>query len=1099
MTVWSIYCLGYVGPVSVEVEGSPPAAPAAPTLTAGDGQLGVSWNAPADNGAAITDYDVRYKTTGASAWTNRPFSGAGTSTTITGLTNGTAYQVQVRAQNSEGESGWSASATGTPVASASPPATPAAPTLTAGDGQLGVSWSAPADNGAAITDYDVRYKTTGASAWTNRPFSGAGTSTTITGLTNGTAYRVQTRAQNSEGESDWSASATATAVDTDFDGVPTPVDPIVTEAATVVSPAEVAATDRVGTLAGNFRVDETGAATYDIPLTVLPGTAGVAPPLSLHYASNRGNGLLGVGWSLSGLSAISRCRQTLGQDKAALPITFSDTDRFCLDGQRLLLATGTYGAADSTYKTEIDSFATVTAKGGTAGHPDSFEVTRKDGSVAVYGGTAAAKHSAWSTAGTATEQVLTWALSQFQDSVGNPIDYTYTADAEGHRVSEINYAYGTGNTAQATLQFTYAARDDDTAGYLAGYVLTNSKRLSRIAVMAGTATVRSYRLGYDEAPYNPSADTLSRLTSVQECVLSTAGTADICLPATTFDWSLPDTAFSTTALSFTMNSEKKWVSVDFNPADINGDGVMDLVWTETKGSKHRIKYALAEEDVTTGQRQLKAATFTTLASYLEYDEDYHPKSWRGNRLRVHTAIIDYNGDGRMDIVVYGDDEGTSKVYVATPQTDSTWQLDGNGTQLFTARYRYADVNSDGLLDAYRLVENKDNNNVLEGYELEVRYLIKASDAEVTSATYYAYGSAVQRSVSFTPSGTSLGEPDLSLVDVNGDGRADLVLSGYAGSSGGLPSWRQRIEVFVQTDTGFDRYGETGGVPLYDPTAPPTQVVFTNVPEGVLSADLNRDGLADLVYFVGRWQYDADEKTYHWGGDWRYRLSTGTGFGAEVALVDTNESSVKADKSPSFYDYNQDGYPDFLWHDWALNRLKVKVWDPAQGGFESTDTTGTALRTGLDADEDYYFTLDVNGDGNADLAYYHEDTFETYLNEAAGRPNLITAISNGLGATTSISYEPLSTTDAYTRAAGVNTTTTTAEHCFSWQGSTQFCWPMTVASLDIASFYEALNDPFAGLNQPVTGTALAPVLELMGPLYVVTRVDGSAPVAVSTGN
>ena len=211
-------------------------------------------------------------------------------------------------------------------------------------------------------------------------------------------------------------------------------------------------------------------------------------------------------------------------------------------------------------------------------------------------------------------------------------------------------------------------------------------------------------------------------------------------------------------------------------------------------------------------------------------------------------------------------------------------------------------------------------------------------------------------------------------------------------------------------------------------------------------------------------------------------------------MDTNESSVKADKSPSFYDYNQDGYPDFLWHDWALNRLKVKVWDPAQGGFESTDTTGTALRTGLDADEDYYFTLDVNGDGNADLAYYHEDTFETYLNEAAGRPNLITAISNGLGATTSISYEPLSTTDAYTRAAGVNTTTTTAEHCFSWQGSTQFCWPMTVASLDIASFYEALNDPFAGLNQPVTGTALAPVLELMGPLYVVTRVDGSAPVA-----
>ena len=292
----------------------------------------------------------------------------------------------------------------------------------------------------------------------------------------------------------------------------------------------MAATDRLGTLPGNFRVDETGAATYDIPLAVLPGTAGVAPPLSLHYASNRGNGLLGVGWSLSGLSAITRCRPTLGQDKQALPMTFSDTDRFCLDGQRLLLQTGTYGAADSTYKTGIDSFVTVTAKGGTAGHPASFEVTRKDGSVSVYGGTEDAKHKARTTADAVSSNVLTWALSQFQDSVGNEINYTYTADADGHRISEINYAYGGGDTARATLRFSYEVRDDDTSGYLAGYVLKNTQRLSRVEVRAGTGTVRSYELGYDAAPYNLSGDTLSRLTSVEECVPGTDGTTDLCRP-----------------------------------------------------------------------------------------------------------------------------------------------------------------------------------------------------------------------------------------------------------------------------------------------------------------------------------------------------------------------------------------------------------------------------------------------------------------------------------------------------------------------------------------------------------------------------------------
>ena len=115
--------------------------------------------APSDNGAAIDDYDVRYRTGGGS-WTELPDAVKSTSTTatITGLTNGTAYEVQVRAGNSVGDGAWSASATGTPVAAAAVPSAPSAPSLTAGDGQLGVSWTAPSDNGAAIDDYDLRYR-----------------------------------------------------------------------------------------------------------------------------------------------------------------------------------------------------------------------------------------------------------------------------------------------------------------------------------------------------------------------------------------------------------------------------------------------------------------------------------------------------------------------------------------------------------------------------------------------------------------------------------------------------------------------------------------------------------------------------------------------------------------------------------------------------------------------------------------------------------------------------------------------------------------------------------------------------------------------------
>ena len=97
-----------------------PAAPAAPTLEARSGRLGVSWAAPTDDGgSAVTDYDVRYRTSPSGTWQEWNPSGTSTALTasITGLANGTAYDVQVRAQNKNGAGEWSATATETPVRS----------------------------------------------------------------------------------------------------------------------------------------------------------------------------------------------------------------------------------------------------------------------------------------------------------------------------------------------------------------------------------------------------------------------------------------------------------------------------------------------------------------------------------------------------------------------------------------------------------------------------------------------------------------------------------------------------------------------------------------------------------------------------------------------------------------------------------------------------------------------------------------------------------------------------------------------------------------------------------------------------------------------
>ncbi|MCY3567748.1 MAG: fibronectin type III domain-containing protein, partial [Chloroflexi bacterium] len=99
-------------------------------------------------------------------WQDAGHTGTGTTKRIESLTPDTAYQVRVRASNAEGAGDWSPAASARSDATAEAPDAPSAPTLTAGETWLEASWTAPADNGAAITGYDVHYRETGGN-WTD--------------------------------------------------------------------------------------------------------------------------------------------------------------------------------------------------------------------------------------------------------------------------------------------------------------------------------------------------------------------------------------------------------------------------------------------------------------------------------------------------------------------------------------------------------------------------------------------------------------------------------------------------------------------------------------------------------------------------------------------------------------------------------------------------------------------------------------------------------------------------------------------------------------------------------------------------------------------
>ena len=189
-----------------------PSAPQTVSATPGDGEVTLTWEAPAsDGGSAVTGYEYRYAE-GAGVPTETPWTSAGMDLRVTvgGLTNGTAYAFEVRAVSDAGASD-AAAATATPAAAATAPSVPQTVSATPGDGEVTLTWEAPAnDGGSAVTGYEYRYAA-GTAVPTETAWHSAGTSltATIASLTNGTAYAFEVRAVSDAGASD-AAAATAT-------------------------------------------------------------------------------------------------------------------------------------------------------------------------------------------------------------------------------------------------------------------------------------------------------------------------------------------------------------------------------------------------------------------------------------------------------------------------------------------------------------------------------------------------------------------------------------------------------------------------------------------------------------------------------------------------------------------------------------------------------------------------------------------------------------------------------------------------------------------------------------------------------------------------
>lgn len=847
----------------------------------------------------------------------------------------------------------------------------------------------------------------------------------------------------------------------------------------LMAPAEAAITP--GTAQGNLSVSASGAAQYSLPLTLLPGVGGGMPQLSLQYSSQGDNGLLGVGWALSGLYTINRCPRTMAQDgerAGGLP------DRFCLNGKRLILVSGTYGGNGAEYRTELDEFSRVVSYTSQASNgPDSFKVWTKDELVIELGGSADSKLAVTKTSTVAnfgalygydnivslSDGYLQWNANKVSDRKSNFYWITYTKVDSAGQIYPATIIYTANNmvgqawvstTNNVAFTYEYLPTLDDQIGldhprqYVGGSLVRPSQRLKEIAISAESVLMRKYKLAYKGAELWGAMR--SRLDAVTECAFNAAG-VESCYAPTRFDMStfsgcIYDSYKSSIAPAATVGAGT-YVPL---AQDFDGDGRTDLVAVSIGASGLRVLDSKSGNTVPSGTdfvdntvcgaAKKQGQGFTAAAVSNVTATNY------GDSANWVVTSGDINGDGLPEIVSIPL-VGALNPVVVMRQSNGAYTQGGSSVSDTSSyatttdkksggdRAWLVDMNGDGLQD---IVAIKDKEYTYIGGQSYNRVIV-----------FYRQGNGDGTFSQVTQQDMFVGLNDspfgynVFMGDVEGDGRADLAFVRLKGDA-------ICADVFKVNGAGVlaSEFGNTSYLI--------TSSKFNNAlkADGAVTRinmlDVNHDGLSDLVFFKVLSGTSTDPNrnkavvlTALAKGDGGF-VAPDPSLSYVVANALLDETYYNESQIPwrtSFTDINGDGRPDMLVsqvrNDYynGKNRLRVSTFLNRGGGrfilaakgwsthfeepslgFDMALTGGAALIFGdatLLAEASWSrLAGDFDGDGLGDLASVAVNGtqgFETFpIFARSPLPDLLTKVTDGNGAVTSVVQAPLTRDEVYTK-------------------------------------------------------------------------------------